>query len=205
MLPRSGVSLDPDRTETIRRLYAAGVLEMGEWLEQVLAALEARGLGERTSLVVTADHGEELMEHGHVGHASTARHATLFEEVLRVPLLVVDPRVSEPRRVGCRVYGPDLYGTLLDLAGLGPCPGASLAGCVLDGASGEQWKRRPLRFHSSRMGYQTPPELAGHSISAESDGVEKRVVEDFGAPRLRVYDLERDPGETAPVRDEPLS
>ena len=77
---------------------------MNDFLARVFEELAERGLAEHTTLVLTADHGEELLDHGHVGHASTSHHAILNEEVLRVPLLIADPRVQGPRTIdtGCR-------------------------------------------------------------------------------------------------------
>ena len=71
-----------------------------------------------TTIVITADHGDELLEHGHVGHASTAHYATLYEELLRIPLLIIDPRIREPRRSQGRVWLADLLPTLLGMAGV---------------------------------------------------------------------------------------
>jgi arylsulfatase A-like enzyme len=74
-----------------------------------------------TLLVVTSDHGEEFLEHGFVEHAWT-----LYEESLRVPLVVWAPG-ARPGRVAGRVSLVDLYPTILDLSGL-PWDPAALAG-----------------------------------------------------------------------------
>src|SRR5205807_337283 len=93
-------------------------------LSRVVEALGGDHLDERTTLVITSDHGEELLDHGHVGHASTAHMATLHEEVLRIPLLVIEGGEGggrlRPRRVPTRVHGMDLFPTLLSLAGVTP-------------------------------------------------------------------------------------
>src|SRR5690606_10883237 len=141
---------------------------------------------------------EELMEHGHVGHASTAHQATLYEEVLRVPLLIHDPRVDAPKRVQARVQVSDLYRTLLSLAGA-PDPagdGADLAPSILGGAEPDLPPDRLFRFHASRRGFQTPREMADQAIEGYSDGRRKVVVERFEAVRVFEYDLEADPQES---------
>lgn len=211
VVPRDAHRLAPEDRELVRRLYAAGVLEMDAWLGRVLEALREGGLDERTTLVVTSDHGEELLDHGHVGHASTAHHATLHEEVLRIPLLIVDARLEgRGRRLQARVHGMDLYQTLLRLAGVaapqtegGTHGGADLTPLLFEeGPEAEGLAAaldgRAFYFHSARMGCPTPRALATQSIEALSDGHHKLVSERYDVPRLLLYDLERDPREEFP-------
>jgi arylsulfatase A-like enzyme/Flp pilus assembly protein TadD len=61
--------------------------------------------------VVTADHGEEFLEHG-----STSHGYTLFEEQLRVPLVVNDPGRVRPARIHEPVQLVDVAPTILDIA-----------------------------------------------------------------------------------------
>ena len=56
---------------------------MDDRIGALLAALDAQGLAASTLVVVTADHGEGLMEHGMLTHA-----ADLYEESVRVPLIL---------------------------------------------------------------------------------------------------------------------
>lgn len=62
--------------------------------------------------VFTADHGEGFGEHGSFGHART-----LYEELVRVPLVVVDPRASGPTVVEAPVSLIDVFPTLVAAAG----------------------------------------------------------------------------------------
>ncbi len=61
---------------------------MDEYLGDLLRRFDERGLMGNTLVVFLSDHGEEFLEHGRVGH-----NLTLYEEVLRVPLMfyLVDP------------------------------------------------------------------------------------------------------------------
>jgi choline-sulfatase len=85
---------------------------------RLLDALDERGLLDRTVVVFTADHGEELGEHGVTGHF------TLHEEVLRIPL-IIDSQAIAPRAVDLPVSQLDVLPTLLGLIGLAPPPGPS--------------------------------------------------------------------------------
>ncbi len=73
---------DADRQRMID-LHDGGISELDDKIGQLLSSLRKMGLLENTLIVLTSDHGEELFDHGEVGHGGT-----LFEEVVRVPFLV---------------------------------------------------------------------------------------------------------------------
>jgi arylsulfatase A-like enzyme len=123
----------PDR-RSLEDRYVAGVRQMDDGLARLLDRLEERGLHENTLLVVSSDHGEELLEHGGVLHSRTQ-----FDEVLRVPLVLRGPGVP----AGVRVAGPaslvDLVPTVLSLLGVAAAPdldGLDLSALWARGASG---------------------------------------------------------------------
>jgi arylsulfatase A-like enzyme len=80
--------------------------------------LQRRGLLERTVVVLTSDHGEELFEHGQLGHGYA-----LHEQMLGVPLVMVGPGVPSGERRSEPVGTARLAPTLLALAGLAPPDG----------------------------------------------------------------------------------
>ena len=91
---------------------------------RVLARLDELGLAQDTLVVLIADHGEEFMDHGGGGH-----RATLYDEVLRVPL-ILRAATLRPARVLAPVSCVDLLPTLcelLDVAAPGGVQGRSLA------------------------------------------------------------------------------
>lgn len=111
----------------IRALYDGAVLSIDEAMGRVLRALTALGLADTTIVVVTADHGETLYDHGHgQGHGDH-----LFgDEGTHVPLIVHDPRAPIGRRVSDVVRDVDIAPTLYDLTSVAPSPhvdGRSLA------------------------------------------------------------------------------
>jgi arylsulfatase A-like enzyme len=73
--------------------------------------MHSRGLDSSTLLLVTSDHGEEFLDHGSWEHQKT-----LYEEVVRVPLMVRVPGVSA-RRETAQVSILDLAPTVLDWVG----------------------------------------------------------------------------------------
>ena len=101
-------------------LFDGTVHHFDAQLARLLAHLERRGLDDRTVLVVTADHGEDLGELGTSGHGDHLRGRWS----LQVPLLLRGPGLG-PRRVPGLVRTLDLPRTLATLAGV---PSGALGG-----------------------------------------------------------------------------
>jgi arylsulfatase len=79
-------SLSPEVRTAIASLYAGEVRYTDHHLGRLFAALRAEGLWDETLIVVTADHGEELFDHGGFEHGHS-----LLPEVSAVPLVVKLP------------------------------------------------------------------------------------------------------------------
>jgi len=86
----------------------------------VLVKLEERGELGDTLVVLTADHGEELFQHGYFyGHG-----ASLYNNVLNVPLIIMFPgREHQGARVDSVARTIDIFPTLLDFSGIAIPPG----------------------------------------------------------------------------------
>jgi len=110
-----GRDLSAAEVAHLRALYDGGIAQLDAVVGDLISGLQTRGLAENTCLVVTSDHGEEFREHGDLLH----NHDKLFEELLRVPLIVWCPREANvPRRVDSLVSLVDVAPTLLALAGV---------------------------------------------------------------------------------------
>jgi arylsulfatase A-like enzyme len=81
---------------------------------RLLGYLEERGMLENTVVAFVSDHGEEFRDHGRYGHT-----VTLYEELIRVPLMIFVPDLAA-NRVPAVVASLDLGPTLLALLGLHP-------------------------------------------------------------------------------------
>lgn len=135
--------------------------------------------------VLTSDHGEEFADHADLGHGHT-----LYEELVRVPLLVRWPAGLPDGHKSSDVVGlHDLYPTLLELAGVTPpeSPQAFSFVDVLRGKARET--QRPAYFElNSRDG-------ARPSLIGMTDG-EWKVIRGRGAGApAELYHLAEDPGE----------
>jgi arylsulfatase A-like enzyme len=108
---------DAEDRAFIEAAYDAEIRSMDRALGRLLGALRERGLLERTLLAFTSDHGEELGEHGSVGWHSH----TLFDELLRVPLLL---RFPDERWSGATIQRQvrliDVAPTVLGALGVAP-------------------------------------------------------------------------------------
>jgi arylsulfatase A-like enzyme len=175
-LPGEGQRAAPVQT---RALYDGEIAYTDRQLGRVLEALRQRGLYDDTWIIVTADHGEMLGEHGRMGHGRT-----LFEPELRVPLIVKYPRSA--RRVGresAPVQLTDVFHMILRGFGI-PAPEgswASPAGRVLA-------EVYPLEAHGTE----------GEWVVL-IDGDLKLHWSSRGEHRL--YDLANDPGEEQSLAD----
>ena len=109
----TGRLLGPGRIQGIADLYDAEVSSLDAELRLFFAELDKRHFLDDTVVVFLADHGEELNEHGQLGH-----HKTLFEEVIRVPLLIRVPGQKTRVDVSQHVMLVDVAPTLLALAGI---------------------------------------------------------------------------------------
>ena len=164
--------------------YAAAIAFMDSQIARLVQALDEKRALDRTAIIVTADHGESLGDHGERGHG-----IFVYESALRVPLIVRWPGIA-PRRVPDLVQLIDLAPTILALEGLEapPMDGANLAP-VLRG--------RPA---GGRTGYAESMFPLQHGWSA------LRTVRDnrfklIEAPRPELYDLATDPDELQNLYD----
>jgi len=155
---------------------------------RLLAELDALGHADDTLVVFLADHGEQLQERGHFGHAES-----LHREEVHVPLILRLPgRVPAGKRVGSQVRTIDVYPTVaevLGLSALGHLEGESLLP-LLEGdapalprvAVSELYAQ-----HVTRAGWK------GSSISYD-DGRYKLVLH-LEDQKAFLYDVRRDPDE----------
>jgi arylsulfatase A-like enzyme len=109
---RDPKSLRPADVAHLIALYDGEIRYVDNELARVFDHLHSRGLDRSTLLVVASDHGEEFQEHGSWEHQKT-----LYEEVIRVPLLVSGPAVA-PRREPSQASVLDIAPTILSWAGL---------------------------------------------------------------------------------------
>lgn len=194
MLPRGIIDFAPWDKGWIAALYDAQINRLDrEFFGRLRQILRETGLSENTLIVITADHGEELLEHGLVGHVSTYKEGSLAEELVRIPLIFAGPGVPAGRQVSTRVQVIDAMPTILDLVGLPPAStaqGTSLMPLV----HGDAPATTPLFFETSAGGYTASLELYAQRVRSVIDEDWKLITH---APSgvSTLYNLATDPFE----------
>lgn len=165
------------------RLYDGEIAYTDSQLGRLLNEIEHRGLAENTLIVVTADHGESLGEHGEETHA-----LFIYEAAIRVPLImkfegIIPEGLSSPQLVS----GVDLVPTLLELMNLP----------LIENVHGVSFEKaaRGLKQPAREAAYAEAihPEHAygWSSLYALRDDKTKFIE----APEPELYDLQKDPEE----------
>ncbi len=187
--------MTPEDFAGLRALYDAEIAYVDAMLSDMLGFLESAGALEQTMVVVTADHGENIGDHGLMDH-----QYCVCETLARVPLIIHYPDGLAPGDDDTPVQHTDLLPTFLDLAGLpapGPLPGRSLL-AQRDGAPRSQivqytaahrhrFARRHPHFDPASKGYDRTYDAIirnGYKLIRSNRG------------DLWLYDLSDDPGET---------
>lgn len=159
--------------ESLRALYAAEVADADAAVGRILDALEAADLLRRTVVIVTADHGEELLDHDGVGHASTTLDSAPQPELVEIPLWL---RLPDGHLAGRQLDGrfrqTDLMPTLLPLLGLPPTgvdpDGLDRSLQLLYPPHAPQ-PATPALITSSPCGWQCPEERRDERVHARID------------------------------------
>ena len=195
---------DAKMVQATEDLYDAGVLHLDMQLREFFATLNRRGFLDHAVIIFTADHGEEFNEHGLMGH-----HKSLYESVIRVPLIIALPGQRTHHEVNDLVSLTDIAPTILDLVGIAPpvpFEGQSLVP-VLPQPVDPWWSRAYWRRRWAPV--MPRSEFAFSELIKPADAMrqsphERAVVADSGKlivginGERQTYDLTADPAETTP-------
>ena len=181
-VPIGTVEFEEGDRERLLELYDQDVAEMDVLLGEILQTLEESGRVDSTYIVFVADHGEELLEDGWVGHASTSIEAKLLPQILRIPMILAGPQI-EPAVTEEIAQPVDLYPFLAPRLGL------DKPGTLADRPAGFAF------FDSSTGGNLTPQDRRGERLQGVTDG--RCLLAEHSFP-------DRDPSrETRPLTDAP--
>jgi arylsulfatase A-like enzyme len=174
---------EPYRSRFADHPYDGEIAFVDAMLGEVLAALERTGQREHTLIVVAADHGESLGEHGESTHGFL-----VYQSTLRVPLLFCGPgfphRAPDPRVARLIDVVPTVLAAL-DLPDAMHTQGVSL----LSEDPGAAYAESLYAYHH----------LGWAQLTALRAGAQKRIE----GSASENFDLTTDPGETLPLADAP--
>jgi len=191
----------PEKFQTNMRAYFRMISGLDYEIGRVLAALAERGLADNTIIVYTADNGYYMGDRGFQGKWSH------YEQSLRVPLVIYDPRLAQAERgrvLEQMALNIDLPATFLDWAGV-PAPsnyqGRSLRPLV-EGRTPADWRRdffcehvdlapnltwegvRGERYVYARYFDQTPVFEFLHDLQTDPDELRNLAGDPASAPAL---------------------
>jgi choline-sulfatase len=191
--------LDTPRAKRMMREYLGSVASVDRNMGRLLKELEELGIGERTVVIFTSDHGFNMGHHGlwHKGNGrwllehERGSRPNLFDTSLRVPTVVRWPHVVTGGTVVTDTISQlDWYPTLLAIAGVAP-EGETRGRSLVPLLRGEKVSSSHELFVQYSMRHATHADLRGYRTP------EWKLVRDFLRPgQDELYDLRSDPGET---------
>lgn len=170
-------------------LYEKSLRYLDEQVGRLINRIQSSAHAENTVIILVADHGEEFLDHGRWGHWES----NLFDEILRVPLIVWMPNGPHGQVIRQQVRLLDLMPTILDLCG---CP-------TSDGVLGNSMASLLGHGESNYDGEETISEMRRdpwHRVAVRTESF-KYIWDSKRPDQPELYDLRTDPGEKQNVRD----
>ncbi|MCI0417400.1 sulfatase [bacterium] len=177
----------PDKKERnwIRELYLGEVRYVDEQIGQLMNTMKLKGVYDQSLIILTSDHGEEFWEHNSFAHAHT-----LYNELLRVPLVVKMPGSPFKGKITQSVATTALFPTILELYGIRFSPDLFSSGSFAKLlASAGSVPEEPV-VGGGLLFY-------GDKVSVQYGGT--KYVRDLITDREELFDLVVDPQEQIPV------
>jgi arylsulfatase A-like enzyme len=165
-------------------LYDGEIAFTDHYIGEMSLVLKELGVYDNTMIILTSDHGEEFFEHGQLGHKRS-----LYDEVLRVPLIFKFPYNWKANRKSNKLVSIiDIKPTILDYLGIErhqEMQGYSLLPLV----NGGKRSGKPLVY--SRFEHELVAVRSARS----------KLIHHLQLPEKELYDLVNDPGEKINLLD----
>jgi arylsulfatase A-like enzyme len=198
---RGQAELSPDQLTQMVQMYDGAVRRLDGKLKVILAMLTELGLRDDTAIVVTADHGDEFLDHATLGHGHT-----LYDELTHVPLIAKIPGQTGGQRIATPVSQTDLAETLLAIGGVdGVDATRDLRTPATKPIFGELRTGRRYRQTIRDGRWKLHREYKFEPTNGEFDRSRSPRQMMADCPHTTVYrlfDMESDPGETRCLADD---
>jgi len=112
-LVQGGFGPGDPRFEDLVLRYDAEIAQNDEAIRLLFEGLNGIGVLDKTLVILTADHGQEFLDHGYVEHAWR-----LYRESIHVPLVFWAPGIFKPEHIASPVSHIQLLPTLIEIAGV---------------------------------------------------------------------------------------
>lgn len=182
--------MSPKDVEAEKAMYEAAITYLDSELGKLFNELERRQLINNTIVIITADHGEQLGEHGLFGHLNS-----LYLPLIHVPLLIVSPSlVPTDFQVHDAVSLRDIPATVMELLGKqqqSVFPGSSLS---------RFWRAAPVKQKDPILSELNPGYVERDWYPVASGGMKSLISENYHYVKLgngaeELYDFVNDPSE----------
>jgi arylsulfatase A-like enzyme len=190
-----------DRHDYLRAVYDAEISYVDMHVGIIVDELDRLGLRESTVLAVTADHGEGLGDH------NWWKHSLLYQEQIKVPLILQGPGIPAGQVIAPVVEHVDLMPTLLQLTGLDKSTpagvqGQSLVGLLSGDGAHDQGTTAYSEVHSFFTLSESPGKRDIGVIYSIIDGRWKLLHFPRRPTYDKLFDLQEDPGELRNLIDQ---
>jgi arylsulfatase A-like enzyme len=182
------------KRDDVIALYDAGIQWVDAQVRRLAETLVEMNVWDQCTVAVTADHGEEFLEHQGRFHAPVK----LTEELIRVPLLLRSPELGPG--VATQPFSLiDLAPTLLEGLGIPCAPSFRGRSCWNEVSKHETWSRPAVTecIDGCTNPYRQQDRLGARIMAIRSDRF--KLVVNFSSGAAHLYDLERDPSEHSPL------
>jgi len=192
------VELTEKERPFIEALYDGEVRVFDDLVGRYIDELDRLGIIDDTLIIITSDHGEELLERGHVGHSSCNLSGTLYDESIKVPLIMHLPKKFPKNRIiDDQIAQIDIMPTLFELMGLDlttRCDGKSLIPLIY---SKEKSFREFAFSETIPAGWQALDSDTREIWAVRTNNYKLIIKSQFFSNdfKYEFYDLAKDPGE----------
>ena len=170
-------------------LYEKSLQYLDDQVGRLINHIQNSAHADNTVIILVADHGEEFLDHGRWGHWES----NLFDEILKVPLIIWFPNGPHGHVIQQQVRLLDLMPTILELCG---AP-------ISNGLMGTSMVSLLAQDESKYDGEETISEMRRdpwHRIAVRTETF-KYIWDSKRPDQPELYDLRTDPGEKQNVRD----
>jgi arylsulfatase A-like enzyme len=176
-------------TESLKQKYDGEIHFEDGYIGQILDAVKAAGLDGNTLVVVVSDHGEAFGVHRFAGEKMFFHGQTLYDELLRIPLVIRGPGIAPDRKVDSVVQLIDVAPTILDALGIA-VPPSFMGRSLVPALRGKELP--PRAAYAELIPYPNWKHEARAMVSADGKW---KLFDRVSDNQSELYDLAADPEE----------
>lgn len=196
LIKNGSIIFNSEDKNNVVALYDGLLKQLDDCIERITEKMRECGMLDNTLIIITSDHGEELFEHGFIGHASTSANAKLYDEIIHIPLIIWWPKKLKHKIADELVQQIDIMPTILDMLGL-PIPKELQGNSLLPLMKGKSPDNPRSVFCETILG--------GYQSTKETEEIKLRCIRtkkwkliyttNLNSANYELYNLKKDPKE----------